>query len=977
MTLNLKSLAGISFLSLHFFVNTVHAQVINTVAGNGINSFCGDGGQATSACLTIPSDVDHDAAGNMYIASGSYLRKVNTSGVISTIAGNGTSGFSGDGGPAVNAGCNGIVVVKTDATGNIYIGEYNRIRKINTSGIITTIAGTGASNYNGDNIPATAANIFTPSDIIVDGLGNVYFSDDLNNRVRKISTGGIITTVAGAGAGTSFGDGGPATSAGINGPTGLCMDAQGNIYIADEGANRIRKVSTTGIITAYAGPSQLFNTIRDIDMDSYGNMYVSARNSYRVYMVNSAGYIAPVAGTGTWGYSGDGGSALLANIRYPEGICCVGDAVAFVDNYSHRVRRFANTAVPAQPSMIQGSDSVCPNSTYTFYVPASGDAQYYSWTLPPGWIGNSTTGAITVTTNGNGGNLSVTAYNSFGASITRTMAMAIDVTQAVAVLSTNDTVTCMGVPLHFSAMTGPGFTYKWYINNWLIPDSTASTLTSDIGQGWYKVVVMNAGGCSVDADSVYIPPLTVTMVTMGDTVCEDETVSLHIASNVNANISYQWQHYSTPIPGATGMSYTATVSGIYSVQVTAGNCYSTSTAGATVLVSERPDVTISSPGPLYNCPGAPPYAFSVFTNMPVTYQWKKDGVNIPGATTDQIAPSVAGNYSVVLTNVFGCDTVSQPVSVQFPIPQSDISVSGPTTFCSGGSVTLYVPFVNTTYSWIKDGNYYFMTDSFLVVTEPGEYSIEVTLQGCNEFATPVIVTVPYPEAYIDPAGTITICEGEMQLLQAMQDTDCVFQWYRNGTIMNGSTTPGLNVALGGDYTVIASIGSCADTSDISTVVVSPVASEVITQNGNLLSVPAGYNYYQWFRDGSSLTGATSNTYTVTMPGYYHVVLFDGVCEGSSDTVGMLLSVPGNNALQIVCAVSPNPFIDEATLSLDHRSGEVYELCIYNSKGALVSKQEDIGTGEVRIQRHSLTSGLYYYHLRSNEGRSGSGKLVVK
>ena len=225
--------------------------IIGTVAGNGIPGYT-TSGQASAAEVDGPLDMSFDSVGDVYIASG-VVQKINVLGAISTVAGSGGAGFGGDNGPATAALLLGTVDAVVDAAGNIYIsdGGNNRIRKVNPAGIITTYAGTGQPAYGGDGGPAAAAQIFGPWQLALDRSGNLYFADYGNSRVRKIDSSGIITTVAGGGAG--LGDGGPATAAGVGGNLlGVAVDAAGNLYITSD--SRIRKVdATTGLISTIAG----------------------------------------------------------------------------------------------------------------------------------------------------------------------------------------------------------------------------------------------------------------------------------------------------------------------------------------------------------------------------------------------------------------------------------------------------------------------------------------------------------------------------------------------------------------------------------------------------------------------------------------------------------------------------------------------------------------------------------------------------
>jgi hypothetical protein len=236
--------------------------VITTVAGNGSGVYSGDGGPATSAGLVAPGEVIADSVGNLYITdyNGGRIRKVAAgSGIITTVAGNGTLGYSGDGGPATSAELHYPGGVGIDSAGNLYIADQysDRVRKVSaTTGIITTVAGNGTQGYSGDGGPATSAELYYPGTIAIDSANNLYFSDQFNNRIRKVDAGtGVITTLAGTGPAAYSGDGGAATSAKVNGPLGISLDSAGNLYIADFGNNRIRKVDISQSALTYPTPT--------------------------------------------------------------------------------------------------------------------------------------------------------------------------------------------------------------------------------------------------------------------------------------------------------------------------------------------------------------------------------------------------------------------------------------------------------------------------------------------------------------------------------------------------------------------------------------------------------------------------------------------------------------------------------------------------------------------------------------------------
>ena len=230
---------------------TARGQIITTYAGGGTS--VAEGVPATATWLLFPTAFAMNAAGDLLVCEENHgkIRKISPVGLVTSIAGNGTAGFSGDSGPATLAQLSAPASIATDAADALYIADYQnkRVRKVNASGIISTIAGNGVLGYTGDGGPATAAEIDLIS-VAVDAAGNVYFGSSYS--VRKVSTSGIITTVAGGTPG-SGGDGGPATAAGLSGISDVCFDAIGNLYIADHANFRIRKVNTAGIISTVAG----------------------------------------------------------------------------------------------------------------------------------------------------------------------------------------------------------------------------------------------------------------------------------------------------------------------------------------------------------------------------------------------------------------------------------------------------------------------------------------------------------------------------------------------------------------------------------------------------------------------------------------------------------------------------------------------------------------------------------------------------
>jgi hypothetical protein len=318
-----------------------------------------------------------DAQGNLLVAYAAQIRRMGSNGSFTTIAGT-TCGFAGDGGPANLANFCQVSGLATDRAGNVYIAELNkgRIRKIDSAGIISTVAGSGIAGFGGDGGPAIQAQI-VPSGIAVDGKGNLYIAESNNNRVRMVNASGIVTTVAGSGPVNGdraerpifAGDGGSATAARLNRPGGVAIDLEGNLLIADEGNNRVRKVHiSTGVISTFAGNGGTYSRTTtepigdggkataayvmpsDVAVDSTGNVLIVERSTGRVRKVTSSGIITTIAGSpgtkemegrgGLRSFGGDGGPATAALLGGPQSAVLDSQGNLFIaDTYNIRIRK--------------------------------------------------------------------------------------------------------------------------------------------------------------------------------------------------------------------------------------------------------------------------------------------------------------------------------------------------------------------------------------------------------------------------------------------------------------------------------------------------------------------------------------------------------------------------------------------------------------------------------------------------------------
>lgn len=546
------SVAGTAvLLALSFaWVSNVRAQGVLTLtpgrtlvtsAGSGAAGYIGDGGAASAAYVSRPLGMAYDAAGNLFLAdvNNHAIREISPAGVITTVAGTGMAGYGGDGGAATTALLDTPTGVSVDTSGNLYIADSHnhRVRKV-SAGVITTIAGNGTAGFAGDGGQATAAQLDLPTALAVDAAGTLYIADTNNQRVRKV-TNGVITTIAGNGDETFAGDGGPATQASLDSPSGLAIGAAGSLYIADRNNQRVRVVSTNGTISSVAGSgassfSGAFSgdggsasgaalaKPSSVSVDTAGNIFIADTGNQRIRQI-SGGVIATIAGSGDQGFEGDGGALTGSLLNAPRSILT--DATGnllIADSLNQRVRSaalpllsFASQAV-GLPSTTQsvtlantGTASLTVsqvNLTGSFMVASGGTCSAPPITLPPGASCTenlaflpSSSGAASgsATLSGSGLLPQTVLLSGIGVQGTTTIRIAADNTSAL--LNQPVAFTATVVP---AGAGMPGGTVTFYDRSTqlgtaqALSNNTASIIVSNFGAGTHSITAVYSGNAS-------------------------------------------------------------------------------------------------------------------------------------------------------------------------------------------------------------------------------------------------------------------------------------------------------------------------------------------------------------------------------------------------------------------------------------------------------------------------------------------------
>jgi sugar lactone lactonase YvrE len=742
--------------------------IITTAAGDQAlqGAFSGDGGPATNAGLYSTYGVAAGPDGSLYIADtdNQRVRKVDTNGLITTIAGNGVAAYAGDGGAATNASLYQPNQVAADLYGNVFIVDtYNqRIRKVDTNGIITTVAGNGGIGYAGDGTAATNTSLYYPDGLAVDAQGELFIADTSDLRIRKVDTNGIITTLA----------------SGLGYPGGVAVDAGGNVFIADTDNGVVRRLATNGVLTivagnggrGYAGDGGAATNAslyypQGLALDAAGNLYIADWDNQRVRRVDTNGFITTVAGSGGLGYSGDGGSALSATLGYPSAVALNPAGNLFIADSLNSVIREVNLAAgyPVQ---------LFTNLTTPY-----------------------------------GGNYQVIVSSPWGSVTSSIATMTIVFPPAITNQPVAQTVINGGNAAFSVTATGTApLAYQWQFNGVNLTDEgefsgTATTnlvvtaaTTNDAGL--YDVIVSNAWGSvtsSVVALSIAFPP-TITNQPVAQTIINGSNALFSVTATGTAPLAYQWQFNGVNLTDEGEFSGSATANlavtgattndaGWYDVIV--ANTWGSVTSSVVALSIVFPPAITNQPVAQTIINGGN-VAFNVAATgtAPLSYQWQFNGVNLTdgaefsgSATTNLVitaaSASDAGGYDVVVANAWGSVT-SSIVALTIAYPPAITNQPASQTVVNQKNATFNVTATGTapfSYQWqfnginLRDGAYLSGSATAALVvkqataTNAGGYDVIITSAWGSVTSSVAALTIVYTPGIISPPASLDVLNG--------------------------------------------------------------------------------------------------------------------------------------------------------------------------------------------------------------------------
>jgi len=959
---------SLTVLFLTLLLTSATAQTVSTVAGMAGVVGSANGPAATSS-FNNPHGVACDPSGNIYVANrfGHTIRKITPAGIVSVFAGSGSVGATD--GQGVAASFNEPWAVACDALGNIYVADTKnyKIRKISATGLVTTIAGTGT--FGVTNGPANNAQFGFPSGIAVNNAGTlIYVTDRMTHTIRKIDAG-IVSTIAGV----VFSPGdidGAGVIAKFDHPYSLALDLNGDVLVADEYNNKIKRVTPLGLVTTIAGDGSMgstngaaltasFNSPWGICVKPNGDIFIGDANNFTVRKL-SLGIVSVYAGQD--GVPGSvNGPALQSSFNGVSALCnnTTDNALYLCDPYSQLVRKIIplNTATLTLATT-SGNTSFCTGNSVAFTASPNTLSNYV---LREGAtiLGTSINGIFNITGLSTGSHIiNCTALDLSGVTLTsNNITITITTGLTVNIVPTGSTSLCNGDSvLLSSSVTG---TYQW---------STGATSASInvSAAGTYTLTVTNSQGCSGQSAPLQITALSAPVATITSSssapVCAGDSVLLIAGSAA----SYQWSN------GGTTQTTYATNAGNFTVLVTNGVGCSAISLPISVNFYPATTSTISPSGNILLPQGS---SVTLTANSGTGYLWSTSAI------TQSISVNTPGTYSVTVTDVNGCLSTPATTQVSYISASNMITVNGPASFCEGDSVVLTSVF--------PTGNQWFMNGTIITgavqpsytATLTGYYKVRNTpTSGTPVFSDSVQVTVNTVPNSVTAIGD-TVCKGSSATLSVQSQPGITYNWYNNAT---GGTSQGTGLSYNTPilqqtksyYVELTNSYGCVRTNRF------PVEAKLFPQpiaafiNSGSVQTTGGFEitftntstvstqYYWDFGDVSSPDNNSSDPNPVhiySQTGDYFTMLIATNSEGCADTVLKVVSVILDNNIFIPSGFTPNSDGNNDYFRVRGNNIRQTDISIYNQWGQRVWYSEKETTGwDGTSSGQNVGNGSYAY-----------------
>jgi len=776
---------------ISFTFSSAQTFVVSTVIGTGNNGYVN--GANNIATFNNPNGMVFDAQGNLYIADekNHVIRKLNTAGIVSTFAGSGSAGYQE--GTGINATFNEPTALAIDGLGNLYVSDKNnnRIRKITTSGVVSTFAGTGtAGERNG---PANAASFRKPMGLAFDKLGYMYVADNMNHKIRRISPTGVVSDFAGSGEG-SFQDGYGISASFLN-PSSVAVSESGMVYVADMGNNRIRTISQAGLVSTLAGTGRAafadgdgvlssFSAPSGITLDIYGNVFCADFGNNRIRKINTQRIVSTVAGNGLANFQD--GNGQIALFKSPKGIISNSNGELFVSDAGNaRIRKIYECSAANVPSI---------NKPLNISICAGGSIRLTSSISHRNlWSTGDTSQSISVT---NAGSYTVRSINDV---CTSGSSNVVNVSIGTPVIN----LEAKGAAIVPRSITG--FSYIGRVGG---SDFYRSSGTYS-GYQLAKTACSTAGGSLATVNNAELNTLLASTLTSG-------TVAYIGLNDITQEGTFVWQDGSIPTftnwsVGEPSGNFNENAVGIDDQ----GNWSDISIYSARAAFLQTPirkDIKL--------CAGT---HFSLKTNTNASsFQWYKNGRLLATTSTDSLYIDSIGSYYVSANFNGLCTAISDTIRIitSNAINRPNITTSGPTTVCSGSSLTLT--------SSAESGNIWSTgeTTRSIIVSSAGRYNVQVLTGTCtsvvsNNISISIVASPETPTI----TGNNSLCAGGTIVLTSSSSSGNIWS--------TGATTQSINVTTPDVYTVKVFSGNC-------TSAISP-AFQVNIEEPNIIMKVNGFN----------------------------------------------------------------------------------------------------------------------------------------